>query len=1307
MIKFKSIFIIIGFFMSYYFQGQNISEETARMVANNFLNLKSENKRSLEVQLTNITAQINKKYNGFYIFKTATEKGFCIISSEKGNHPILAYSFDSPLSTNGPISPEFLYILDGYQAANEYLRKNKSKKIISEDNALIKKEWEDLLDGNSFSSTINAKLSQPESVKPLLLTTWNQSPKYNKFTPILNDKPTHTGCVATAMAQIMKFWNYPVKGKGTHTYTFSELNGKTLTADFENTTYLWDTMPNSLSSSTEPEIDAVATLMFHAGIAVNMKYGNESSLASDASAKEALIKHFKYNPKIEIIHQGLITDNDWLKYVKDQLVEGYPVYFSGRSSTGGHAFIADGYDANNLVHFNLGWGGHYDGYYQITNPRGYTGRQTILINIFPSAITCSTPTGLTTSNISDNSAILNWKVVNGAQNYTIEYKTASASTWTVANASINSNSFTLSGLVANTSYIWRVKANCQGSNTSDYSQANFKTILPAPCIENYEPNDSFTASTPILTNTEYSAGINSASDKDYYKFTLNNKSNVTITLQNLPKNYELFVYNSSKAQIGKSTNGGNTNESITLNYLVPGTYYVYVYGASGAFDITQCYNLKVEETVIAPCIENYEPNDSFTASTPIPTNTEFSAGIGSTSDKDYYKFILDNNSNVTINLQDLSKNYKSMPILPKFYNFIVYNSSKEQIGLSSANNTTNEFVTLNNLKPGTYYVVVEGYNGYFDITQCYKLKVEAITLAAPCIANYEPNDSFAQATAINTNTNYSAGIGSSADKDYYKFTLNSKSNVTVTLQNLPKNYELIVYNSSNAQIGKSTNGGNTNESITLNYLDPGTYYVMVYGYNGYFDIIQCYNLKIEAAVIAPCIANYEPNDSFAQATTISTNTNYSAGIGSATDKDYYKFTLYNWSNINVTLKDLPKDYNLVVYNSSKAQIAKSVNGGFTNESVTLNYLEPGTYYVVVEGYNGNYDINRCYTLKAEATAIASCVANYEPNDSFAQATAINTNTNYSAGIGTITDKDYYKFTLNNWSNINVTLKDLPKDYNLVLYNSSKAQIAKSVNGGTTNESVTLNYLEPGTYYVVVEGYNGNFDITQCYTLKAEATAIASCVANYEPNDSFAQATSIQSNIDYSAGIGSASDKDYYNFILNSKSNVTVTLQNLPKDYNFIIFNSSYKKIGKSTRKKKLNKLVFSKTLKPDTYYVQVYGEKGDFDINQCYTLKVEGNYITYKNVNISDTLLDNEISNTENNNSVLLYPNPVEDIINIKGVYSDKNEHTNLTIYDRNGRIVKNFPIKIDNIISINVSDLSPNVYYLNIKGKNYKFIKK
>ncbi|MGM5631896.1 fibronectin type III domain-containing protein [Apibacter raozihei] len=483
MCKFKHFLIVIGILTSCFFKAQDISEEKAQIVAKNFISLYSKNGKSSEIQLINITHRINNNYNGFYVFKNATVNGFYIISATRKNHPVLAYSFDSNIDENKIQSPEFLYLLNGYQECNAYLSKNKSSKISSEEDTKIFDEWEALLSASNLPPSQNSKVTFASSVSPLIKTNWSQSTYYNKLTPVTYEgKSSMTGCVATAMAQIMKFWNYPAKGNGSHTYTISDQSynwkGKTLTANFGSTNYSWNNMPNSLSaSSSTQQVDAVSTLMLHAGISIDMMYGPTASIAGNSNVVSALKYYFKYSSDISLIYKSRYTsDSEWLNLIKEQLTKGYPVYFTGTSSLGsGHAFVADGYDANNLVHFNLGWGGYANGYYQITNPGGFSNNQAIITNISPFTPTCTSPTGLSVSNILANSATLKWYEVNGAKSYTVEYKPATANSWTVATASTSASSFTLSGLKPTTVYLWRVKANCSASDTSLYAQNDFTT----------------------------------------------------------------------------------------------------------------------------------------------------------------------------------------------------------------------------------------------------------------------------------------------------------------------------------------------------------------------------------------------------------------------------------------------------------------------------------------------------------------------------------------------------------------------------------------------------------------------------------------------------------------------------------------------------------------------------------------------------------------------------------------------------------------------------------------------------------------
>ncbi|WP_128331691.1 S8 family serine peptidase [Apibacter sp. HY039] len=348
---------------------------------------------------------------------------------------------------------------------------------------------------------------------------------------------------------------------------------------------------------------------------------------------------------------------------------------------------------------------------------------------------CSAPTGLKAERTTSSGTILKWNAIAGAGNYTVEYKKASSASWSVALT--NDNSYTLTGLQSDTSYDWRIKANCSSGSSSNYSQSNFKTLTVVSCIQNYEPNESFTTAAPINTNTNYYAGIGSATDKDYYKFTISAVSNIVATLANLPKDYDLKIYNSSFIQIGSSTKSGTSSESITLNNLPAGTYYVLVYGYNGNFDLSQCYHLKVSTTpVTSSCINNYEPNESFATAVALRTNTTYSAGIGSATDKDYYKFILGSKSNINITLQNL----------PKDYDLKLYNSSKTQIGSSTFSGTTNETIAMNNLAPGTYYILVYGHAGNFDLSKCYNLRINVSSTNASNaeseLANPNPENTF-------------------------------------------------------------------------------------------------------------------------------------------------------------------------------------------------------------------------------------------------------------------------------------------------------------------------------------------------------------------------------------------------------------------------------------------------------------------------------------------------------------------------------------------------------------------------------------
>lgn len=209
-----------------------------------------------------------------------------------------------------------------------------------------------------------------QSIEPLCTTKWSQKDPYNN-----KIGGNATGCVATGMAQVMKFWNYPTKGTGSHTGAYAP----NYSADFGNTTYDWANMLDEYGSGWEEkaQIDAVSTLMLHCGVATDMRWGKNESATPNAYAAYALRTYFNYNKNLYIETRDQLSLGAWKALLIDQLQTGHPLCYAGMSTaTGGvgHFFVCDGYDASiGMFHFNWGWAGMYDGYYDVTSLEPGTG----------------------------------------------------------------------------------------------------------------------------------------------------------------------------------------------------------------------------------------------------------------------------------------------------------------------------------------------------------------------------------------------------------------------------------------------------------------------------------------------------------------------------------------------------------------------------------------------------------------------------------------------------------------------------------------------------------------------------------------------------------------------------------------------------------------------------------------------------------------------------------------------------------------------------------------------------------------------
>lgn len=222
-------------------------------------------------------------------------------------------------------------------------------------------------------------------VEPLIKTAWDQRYPYNSYCPVVGGTTCLTGCVATAMAQVMNYWRWPVHGFGTASYK-DDGCGQRLTQNLSDDTYDWDHMLNSYSGDdySIAQIRAIATLMRDCGYAVQMHYGTRESSASVSA--QAMRTYFHYSATAKDRGSNYYPEDLWHEYIRQDLNARRPVLYSGQKSESGHEFIIDGYDQIGYYHVNWGWGGYQDGWFTLTNLNGYNDDQWMINRLQPDYI---------------------------------------------------------------------------------------------------------------------------------------------------------------------------------------------------------------------------------------------------------------------------------------------------------------------------------------------------------------------------------------------------------------------------------------------------------------------------------------------------------------------------------------------------------------------------------------------------------------------------------------------------------------------------------------------------------------------------------------------------------------------------------------------------------------------------------------------------------------------------------------------------------------------------------------------------------
>jgi hypothetical protein len=366
------ILLTIVFMGSNTAMGIKVDISKAQKVANNFL-------KNVGGETSSLTL-VYSRGDAYYVF--GTSQSFVIVAGDDRVNPILGYSKEGPwVDPSSQSDPSFASNFWGMMDNFEKQIKSSKQQVVTTDPEMSRK-WQSLESGQILKSAITP-------VKPLLTTKWDQGWPYNALCPEDPDGPgghVQVGCVGVAMAQIMKYHNYPEKGLGKMGYKHSVY--PYTEADFGSTTYKWSDMPDSIGEVN----NSIATLMYHCAVSVVSNWGPGetsaiSGIGEDDVVARNLIKNFKYAySSMRSIGSWEYTSVQWDSILYTELVNKRPIYYSG-SGTGGHSFVCDGVDVNNFYHFNFGWGGQYNGYYALSTispgSRNYSQNQIAIIGIKP------------------------------------------------------------------------------------------------------------------------------------------------------------------------------------------------------------------------------------------------------------------------------------------------------------------------------------------------------------------------------------------------------------------------------------------------------------------------------------------------------------------------------------------------------------------------------------------------------------------------------------------------------------------------------------------------------------------------------------------------------------------------------------------------------------------------------------------------------------------------------------------------------------------------------------------------------------
>ena len=308
----------------------------------------------------------------YYVFNATDEAGFVVVSGDDRTAPILGYSTSGSFDATA-MPPHVQHWMETYAQQIEAL--------------------------NAYALQAEQVSDERPAITPMLTTLWNQGSPYNDACPLQGSARTYTGCTATALAQVMKYHEWPAE-QTTAIPAYTTPSAKIYVPELAPTTFRWSEMRDDYHYSDYAT--AVAELMRYCGQALYSDYTAHSTSASMADIPQVLHTYFGYDAGARHLYQAAYPISEWEALIYSELQAGRPVIHAGTSLEAGHAFVCDGYDGAGMFHFNWGWGGMYDGYFKLSlltpgvggigsgSEDGYSANQHIVIGIQP-------PTGVTPS----------------------------------------------------------------------------------------------------------------------------------------------------------------------------------------------------------------------------------------------------------------------------------------------------------------------------------------------------------------------------------------------------------------------------------------------------------------------------------------------------------------------------------------------------------------------------------------------------------------------------------------------------------------------------------------------------------------------------------------------------------------------------------------------------------------------------------------------------------------------------------------------------------------------------------------------